>query len=84
MQFLEKKLFFDSFDKKWRGGAWDIFVERIKLYHSLKVHDNCIFIYGDMGLKMKTPTDHEKKVVPNSVDQLFFVPNSGAPANLCP
>ena len=37
-----------------------------------------------MGLKVKTPTDHEKKVVPNSVDQLFFVPNSGAPANLCP
>ena len=37
-----------------------------------------------MDLKMKTPTDHEKKVVPNSVDQPICVPNSGAPANLCP
>ena len=79
-------------DRRQREGVWDIFVEQIKLYHSLKVHDNCIFIYGDMGLKMKTLTDQEKKVVPNSDGecfslilsfQSFFVPNSDGLATFC-
>ena len=70
--------------EKWRGDAWDIFVERIKLYHSLKVQDTWIFLYQDMDLKMRTPKGHGKNVVPNSAAQLYFVPNSDGSANFCP
>ena len=82
---MKKKLFFDVFRERSRGGVSDIFVERIKLYHNPKVQDNCIFFYEDADFERKIPQGSGKKVVPNSVAQLFlslimtfqsfFVPN---------
>ena len=40
---FKKKSFLHVFYEKWRGDARDIFVERMKLYHSLKVQDTWIF-----------------------------------------
>ena len=61
LNFWEKSIF-DVFRKRWRGGVWDIFVEWIKLYHNLKVRNNCMFIYQDTDLEMKTPEGNGKKL----------------------
>ena len=81
---FRKKLFFHVFYERWRGGVWDIFVERIKLYHSLKVQDKYIYISQNADLEMKTLEGSGKKAVPNSDGQLFFFPNSDGPAKFCP
>ncbi len=60
---------------RWRRSASDIFVEYIQLYHNLEVHEKCIFIYEDTELDKKTPRSVKKRVVPNSADKPFFVPN---------
>jgi hypothetical protein len=36
------------------------FVERMKLYHNLKVHEKCVVIYQDANLEKKTPEGNEK------------------------
>ena len=82
--FQRKKQFFHVFCQKLRKGLSDSFVEWIKLYHNLKVHEVCIFIYQDAELEKKTPKSDGKKVVPNYDAQLIFVPNYDDKPNFVP
>jgi len=73
---FEKNIFFHVSSEKQRRRFSDIFVERIKLYHNLKVHGKRIFIYRDAELQENTSKILEKKNFPNNDGKLIFNPNN--------
>jgi hypothetical protein len=77
LTFREKNNFCHIFRERWRSVS-DIFVERIKLYHNLMVHEKCIFIYQDAELEKKTPKSVGKKLSIIMTPTHFYVPNYDA------